>query len=435
MAARFDDGVWLAELAAARRPGRDRARDRPGARGVRAARAGRRSTWWPTSSPSKDLLLVLDNAEHLIDGVARIAERLLAAPGLRIMTTSREALAVPGEAIVQVPSLSCPPDAIPPRRARCGHDLRRGVRDRGGHALRRAGDGGAPVLRARPRRTWPRSSEICRRLDGIPLAIELAAGARRGDVARGDRGRPRRPVPAAGRRPADAVPRQQTLHALIDWSWDLLTDDDRRLLRRLSIFGGGWTVAAAAGSPASRRCRRRDDGRDRRPHPPRRPLPGDRRPGATTRYRMLETIRQYAREQLIASGEAAVVAGAISRSSRRWPRRRRRSCAARRWSTGSTGSTARSRTSARPSSGALEAEPEVAVRMGIGAARRTGSRASRRPTTRRGWSRRLPSPARILAGPPPTRPATSAGSPPGSSGRRPANGRCRAGRRRDRLGR
>ena len=149
--------------------------------------------------------------------------------------------------------------------------------------------------------------EICQRLDGIPLAIELAAARVSAmspdDIAGrlGDRFR----LLAGGRR--TAVPRQQTLHALIDWSWDLLTDEDRRLLRRLSVFSGGWTVPMAARIVG-------DDtvGMD----------PLDLEDGLTRlidrslvlvdrdtmRYRMLETIRQYAREQLIAAGEAPALA-------------------------------------------------------------------------------------------------------------------------------
>ena len=149
--------------------------------------------------------------------------------------------------------------------------------------------------------------EICQRLDGIPLAIELAAARVSAmspdDIAGrlGDRFR----LLAGGRR--TAVPRQQTLHAMIDWSWDLLTDEDRRLLRRLSVFSGGWTVPMAA-----RIVGDDSDGMD----------PLDLEDGLTRlidrslvlvdrdtmRYRMLETIRQYARERLIAAGEAPALA-------------------------------------------------------------------------------------------------------------------------------
>jgi predicted ATPase len=150
--------------------------------------------------------------------------------------------------------------------------------------------------------------EICRRLDGIPLAIELAAARvsvmSPDEIAKrlGDRFR----LLAGGRR--TAVPRQQTLHALIDWSWDLLTEDDRVLLRRLSIFAGGWTIGRAA--------RIVGDGedpvdevelQDRLTRQIDRSLVIVDR-GATTRYRMLETIRQYAREKLIESGEVEALA-------------------------------------------------------------------------------------------------------------------------------
>jgi tetratricopeptide (TPR) repeat protein len=151
-------------------------------------------------------------------------------------------------------------------------------------------------------------SEICRRLDGIPLAIELAAARVSSmspdDIARrlGDRFR----LLAGGRR--TAVPRQQTLHALIDWSWDLLTDADRRLLRRLSIFAGGWTVAEAAAVVGDGDEDLDEvtliDGLGRLVD--RSLVLVDR--GLTTRYRMLETIRQYAREKLIAAGEVGEVA-------------------------------------------------------------------------------------------------------------------------------
>jgi tetratricopeptide (TPR) repeat protein len=150
-------------------------------------------------------------------------------------------------------------------------------------------------------------SEICRRLDGIPLAIELAAARvsvmSPDDIAKrlGDRFR----LLAGGRR--TAVPRQQTLHALIDWSWDLLTDDDRRLLRRLSIFAGGWTAEAAlqiVGGAGTTDEVELVDGLTRLVD--RSLVIVDR--GPSTRFRMLETIRQYAREKLIEAGEVEALA-------------------------------------------------------------------------------------------------------------------------------
>lgn len=306
---RFPDGTWLAELAPltdpsqvaseiARALGAQEVPGRPAIAIVTAFLA------------DKDLLLLLDNAEHLVDGVASIAGTLLAAaPRLRIIATSREALAVPGEAVHQLKSLSCPV-----------------VRRHGASADQGSpGDFEAAVATEAVRLFAERAStvdpgfalshenvgsitEICQRLDGIPLAIELAAARvsvmSTEDIALrlGDRFR----LLAGGRR--TAVPRQQTLHALIDWSWDLLTDDDKRLLRRLSIFAGGWTAAAAAGTVGDG-----PEGMDQIELVDQLSRLVDRSlvivdRGPTTRYRMLETIRQYAREKLIEAGEVASVA-------------------------------------------------------------------------------------------------------------------------------
>ena len=156
--------------------------------------------------------------------------------------------------------------------------------------------------------------EICRRLDGIPLALELAAARinvlTADEIARGldDRFR----LLTGGRR--TAVPRQQTLQALIDWSWDLLSEADQRLLRRLSVFVGGWTIDAAADVAADRPA-----GAEAAPSPASRfdTLDGlgrlvDRslvvaEHAGGTRFRMLETIGQYTRDRLVASGESAEI--------------------------------------------------------------------------------------------------------------------------------
>ncbi len=309
VAQRFSDGVWLAELAPLGDAGEIGSEI---ARALGVSELPDRPTLDVVSDflASKELLLVLDNAEHLIDGVARIAERLLAAaPGLRILTTSREALAVPGEAVVQVPSLSCPA-AYGHARAGGGAGVVNLEEATATEAVRLFSERAIAVL---PSFELTGSnvaavSEICRRLDGIPLAIELAAGRVSAmspeeiAIGLGDRFR----LLTGGRR--TAVPRQQTLHALIDWSWDLLTEDDRRLLRRLSIFSGGWTANAAArvtgDAPADEGIMEAIDGLTRLVD--RSLVIVDR--GATTRFRMLETIRQYAREQLIKSGEAPAVA-------------------------------------------------------------------------------------------------------------------------------
>jgi predicted ATPase/class 3 adenylate cyclase len=302
---RFPDGVWLAELAPLGDPSQipsevARALGVPETPGIPAA------VTVTAFVAEKELLLLLDNAEHLVDGTARFAERLLAtAPGLRIVTTSREALAVPGEAVLQLQSLSCPPGA----RSVMADEVLDLDDAASTEAVRLFAERAASVD---PSFTLTESNvvsvvEICRRLDGIPLAIELAAARvsvmSPDDIATrlGDRFR----LLAGGRR--TAVPRQQTLHALIDWSWDLLTDEDRRLLRRLAVFTGGWTVPLAA-----RIVGDDDEGLDAL----------DLVDGLTRlidrslvlvdrdrmRYRMLETIRQYAREKLVQAGEASAVA-------------------------------------------------------------------------------------------------------------------------------
>lgn len=306
---RFSDGTWLAELA----PLTDASQVASEiARALGAPEISGRPTMATITAflADKELLLLLDNAEHLVDGVATVAGRLLsAAPRLRIITTSREALAVTGEAVHQLKSLSCPsvgsqrtgaltfvPDdfeaAVATEAVRLFSERAKAVDP--GFALSPGNLAGV--------------TEICRRLDGIPLAIELAAARvssmSTDDIALrlGDRFR----LLAGGRR--TAVPRQQTLHALIDWSWDLLTEDDRQLLRRLSIFAGGWTADAATkvvgdGSGAVDQVEL-VDGLSRLVD--RSLVLVDR--GPTTRYRMLETIRQYAREKLIEAGEVASVA-------------------------------------------------------------------------------------------------------------------------------
>ncbi|MBI2777836.1 MAG: adenylate/guanylate cyclase domain-containing protein [Chloroflexi bacterium] len=305
----FPDGAWLAELApltdALQVPSEvARALGAPEVAGIPTMAV------LATFLADKELLLLLDNAEHLVDGVATVAERLLAAaPRLRILATSREALTVPGEAVLQLQSLSCPAspsnplggldDEAPDLDAAAGTEAVRLFVERA-----RAVD---PMFTLEKGNVGP-ISEICRRLDGIPLAIELAAARASAmspdDIAKrlGDRFR----LLAGGRR--TAVPRQQTLHALIDWSWDLLTDADRQLMRRLSVFAGGWTATTAAAvvggaGPAPDEIEV-VDGLTRLVD--RSLVLVDR--GVITRYRMLETIRQYSREQLIAAGEVADVA-------------------------------------------------------------------------------------------------------------------------------
>jgi predicted ATPase len=186
----------------------------------------------------RELLLILDNCEHLVQACAELAAALLgAAPGLRVLATSREPLAVVGETAWPVPSLSLPEGGA----IGCADAIRRSdavrlfiARARAVQADFRLDDRAAPFVAA-----------ICRRLDGLPLAIELAAARMRvlsvEDIAArlDDRFR----LLTTGSRVAP--PRQQTLRATVQWSYDLLSPPERTLLERLSVFAGSWTLEAA----------------------------------------------------------------------------------------------------------------------------------------------------------------------------------------------
>ncbi len=297
------DGVWLVELAALTDPA-----SAPGA--VAAALSIREEPGVPIPTTlakrlrSKQLLLVLDNCEHLIDTCATIAAALLrVCPDVRILATSREGLDVSGERLYQVPPLSVP-------------DLRRtqspdpvgsyeGVRLFVARARDRRPDFALTTENERA------VAEICVRLDGIPLAIELAA-ARVGSLepaviaARLD---DRFALSAWGAR--TALPHQRTLRGALDWSWDLLNEPERILLRRLSVFAGGWTLDAAEAVCVGQGVADRDvadllDGLVGKSlvQVERAPTAGDSR---ETRYRLLETVRQYGWELLIASVDLATV--------------------------------------------------------------------------------------------------------------------------------
>lgn len=248
----------------------------------------------------KQLLLVLDNCEHLLPACAVLADALLrAAPEVRILATSREPLGVQGEQVQPVPPLSLPAaDAADPRELLRFEAVRlfveRAALASPAFVLDAAGAGAV--------------REICRRLDGIPLAIELAAARLRhlspGEVAQ--RLDDRFALLAGGSR--TALPRQRTLRALVDWSHDLLAPPEQILLRRLAAFAGGCTLETAeevCGGLA--------------PLAPGAVLPlvsaladkslvvVTRDPQGRTRYQMLETIRHYALEKLDAAGETAAM--------------------------------------------------------------------------------------------------------------------------------
>jgi predicted ATPase/class 3 adenylate cyclase len=255
---------------------------------------------------SRKLLLVLDNCEHLLAACSNVAAALLrACPSLQILATSRECLGVPGETIWRVPSLSLP--ALP-RRPSAGKNLAATLVQY--EAVRLFIDRSTAM-----RPSFAVSDEnalavaqICRRLDGIPLALELAAArvkvlsveqiAQRLD----DRFR----LLTGGSRVL--LPRQQTLRALIDWSYDLLSEAERLLLRRVSVFAGGFSLEAAEAVCAG-------DGLeeyevlDLLTQIVDKSLVLSEEQGQEVRYRLLETIRQYGEEHLRGSGDEAVLRG------------------------------------------------------------------------------------------------------------------------------
>ncbi|MDF9814401.1 BTAD domain-containing putative transcriptional regulator [Streptomyces sp. SPB162] len=280
----------------------------------------------------RPLLLVLDNCEHVVGEIAGLVGRLLGDCGrLRVLATTREPLGIPGETLCPIPPLRLPPPGTDPVRALAFPAVRlfteRAVAVQPDFEL--AADLDA-VLR------------VCTALDGLPLAIELAAarlrsmsaseiasrlGARSAAPERGEYGpgiRPDERFRLLSRGSRTAQPRQKTLRGVVDWSWDLLTEPERAVLRRVSVFAGGWTLEAAESVCADRE---EDEGATREAGVDAfdvldlidslvdKSLVVAHRPeGADgVRYRMLETIRAYGAERLAEAGETAVLRRAHAR--------------------------------------------------------------------------------------------------------------------------
>jgi predicted ATPase/DNA-binding SARP family transcriptional activator len=241
-------------------------------------------------------LLVLDSCEHVVDACASLAARVLAAaPGTRILATSREALNVAGEAQYPVTPLAFP-DSPTFVEGLADYDAVRLFVERGG-AVQPGFSLGAD--------TAPAVVHICRRLDGIPLALELAAARLTalpvGEIAArlDDRFR----LLTAGRR--DAPPRQQTLRATLDWSYELLREPDAMLFRRLSVFAGSFGLAAAEAVCAGGLVHGEDVLVTLARLVDRSLVAAE--PDRNASYRMLETVRAYAWERLGQAGEAEVL--------------------------------------------------------------------------------------------------------------------------------
>ena len=283
------DGIWLAELAGITDPAEVPAAVcaalglRPAAEELTSQLAGRQ------------LLIVLDNCEHLLDACAQLAHDLLGGcTGVRILATSREPLTTPSERVYPVAPLPVPPPAVGLGEAMDSPALRL-FADRAAAAVfgfRLTAD------------NLPAVAEICRRLDGLPLAIELACARMRTLPATelaarlDDRFR----LLTGGSRAA--LPRHQTLIAVVGWSWELLTDAERTLARRLAVFAGGATPEAAEavcadeslqpGAVVGLLAALADKSLAELRHAP----------DAPPRYRMLDTIRAYAEAALDEAGES-----------------------------------------------------------------------------------------------------------------------------------
>jgi predicted ATPase/predicted Ser/Thr protein kinase len=247
---------------------------------------------------SKRLLLVLDNCEHLLDACATLASALLKTCfNLRILATSREAIGVAGESVWQVPSLATPdPGATMSLNSLCQFEAVQLFRDR------------AVAVQSRfalTNATAPAVAQICWRVEGIPLAIELAAARMSAlSVAQiAERLRDSFELLSHGKR--TVMPHHQTLRATIEWSYALLTDAERSLFQRLSVFAGGFDLKAAENVCAGEGIEH-EHILDLGTQLVEKSLVLVREQTGTTRYRLLEPIRQYAQNRLRQSGALVV---------------------------------------------------------------------------------------------------------------------------------
>jgi non-specific serine/threonine protein kinase len=263
-----------------------------GALGVREESGRAPSEAIASAVGKRPALLVLDNCEHLVEACASLADALLhGCPALRILATSRQALGVSGEKVWAVPPLALPAPGEEETAATCSAIQL---------FVQRASDAVATFALTEGNRAAV--VRICRRLDGLPLAIELAAArvkvlppeqlASRLDDAFSV-------LTSSARAP---LPRHRTLRALIDWSYGLLSADERQLFERLAIFAGGFTLESAEAVVAFGRLAR-GDLLDLLAGLVDKSLVTMQERGGEARYSMLETVRQYADERLRGGAE------------------------------------------------------------------------------------------------------------------------------------
>jgi predicted ATPase/class 3 adenylate cyclase len=293
----YPDGVWLVELAPLTDP--NLIPERAAAALNVQEQPGRKI--FDTLADylrRKELLLLLDNVEHIVQESAEFTEQLLEhCPGLTILVTGREALFIDGETTIQIPPLSLPKEEQTLEEIASSEGvqlfLERARTVRPDFAL---SEGNGATI-----------AEVVRRLDGIPLALELAAARLRMLTIEqihqhlNDRFR----LLTGGRR--TALPRQQTLQALIDWSWQLLDQKERTLLRRLSVFSSGWDLEAAQTVTGFDPLDAIDVFDQLEQLINKSLITVAYPPGGEARYGMLESIRQFAQDQLLESGEGVTL--------------------------------------------------------------------------------------------------------------------------------
>jgi predicted ATPase/class 3 adenylate cyclase len=252
----------------------------------------------------KRVLLIFDGCEHVVAATAALVDVILhSCPNTNIIVTSRQALDVVGEIVYNVGTLAVPPEGTESATPALGYSAVKLFVERSNAASSRftLTDGNAAIV-----------AHICRRLDGIPLALELAAAKMAVLSLKQLSEKLDERFRLLSQTSSNRLPRQQTLRALIDWSFDLLNEHERAVFRRLSVFVGGWTLQAAAAVCA-------DEGIDEwqvfellsalvakslvvvEPR------------GDDQRYRMLNSIREYSRERLAAANEAADIAAKHAR--------------------------------------------------------------------------------------------------------------------------